>query len=423
MNKPLAASPASSTKNQSGDKTLADRKAGKLLFATTTTANNNSTAQLKLATYVTEHDTRSVVNEDDSWREQLKNAIKSPMELKARLGIQLDDAALSKVSSVYPMKITPYYASLIKFEKDPIWLQCVPDRLELDDPVGVEDPLHEEVASPVPNLTHRYPDRVLLLVSNRCAMYCRFCTRKRRVGHPTRAITRKQVLDAIEYIRNHTEVRDVILSGGDPLLLEDDHLEFILAQIRAIPHVQIIRIGTRAPCTLPQRITKKLCRMLKRYHPLYVNVHFNHPCEITAESARACRRLANAGIPLGSQTVLLKGVNDDPKVMKELFHKLLMIRVKPYYLFQADLCKGTNHFRTPVSDGLKIISAIRGFTSGLAVPHYVIDTPGGGGKVPLIPDYFVEGNEEKVVVRNYEGKLFEYPNPKATTTTILKKEN
>lgn len=381
-------------------------KLGKLLLET-----KNAAVQLKLGTYITEHDTRSIVDEDDAWREQLKCAINSPAELKARLGMG-DDAMISKVSGVYPMKITPYYASLIKGEKDPIWLQCVPDPLELEDPVGVEDPLHEEVASPVPNLTHRYPDRVLLLVSNRCAMYCRFCTRKRRVGHPARAITRKQVLDAIDYIRNHPEVRDVILSGGDPLLLEDDHLEFILAQVRSIPHVQVIRIGTRAPCTLPQRITKKLCRMLKKYHPLYVNVHFNHPREITAESARACKRLANAGIPLGSQTVLLKGVNDDPEIMKELMHKLLMMRVKPYYLFQADLCKGTNHFRTPVSDGLRMIRALRGFTSGLAVPHYVIDTPGGGGKVPLLPDYVVESTDEKVVMKNYEGNVFEYPNPK-----------
>lgn len=356
--------------------------------------------------------TQVSVDEDDFWKEQLQGAISDPATLKSFLGMECVRAEdITSVCKTYPMRITPYYASLIESENDPIWRQCIPDASELKDDVGFDDPLHEEVASPVPNLTHRYPDRVLLLVSNQCAMYCRFCTRKRRVGNPFRSITRKQVMDAINYIKAHQEVRDVVLSGGDPLLLSDAKLEFILSRIRAIPHVQVIRIGTRAPCTLPQRITERLCKMIRKYHPVYVNIHFNHPKEITPEATRACGMLSDAGIPLGSQSVLLKGVNDDPGIMRELFHKLLMIRVKPYYLFQADLCKGTDHFRTPVSKGLEIIQSIQGFTSGLAVPHFVIDTPGGGGKVPLLPEYLVEHSKDRVVVRNYEGRTFEYPNP------------
>jgi len=325
-------------------------------------------------------------------------------------------ASIIRVASLYPMRVNPYYLSLIKKKGDPVWKQCIPDEKELHDQEGLPDPLEEEHQSPVPGLVHRYPDRVLFLVSNQCSMYCRFCTRKRRVGHPDMEIPTQQIMKGIEYIKHHKEVRDVIISGGDPLMLTDEKLEFILKNLRAIKHVEIIRIGTRMPCALPQRITKKLCKMLKKYHPLYINTHFNHPQEITPESMKACQMLADAGIPLGNQSVLLKGVNDDPKVMKELVQKLLLMRVKPYYIYQADLVKGTNHFRTDVSKGLEIIHSLRGFTTGMAVPHYVIDAPGGGGKIPLLPKYYLgekkdRNGKRKILLRNYEGKLYEYPLP------------
>jgi lysine 2,3-aminomutase len=309
------------------------------------------------------------------------------------------------------MRINPYYLSLIKSKDDAVWKQCIPDLKELTDPVGMEDPLNEEKDSPVPGLTHRYPDRVLLLISNQCSMYCRFCTRKRKVGDPEKRITKEQIMQGVNYIKAHPEVRDVVLSGGDPLMLKDNMLEFILKQLRKISHLQVIRIGTRVPCALPQRVTPELCAMLKKYHPLYMNVHFNHPSEITPEAKEACEMLADAGIPLGCQTVLLKGVNDDPKVMKELMQKLLTIRVKPYYIYQCDFTQGVNHFRTKVSKGLDVISALRGHTSGLAVPHYVIDAPGGGGKIPVQPDYVAERTGKEVVLRNYAGKTYTYTEP------------
>jgi len=323
----------------------------------------------------------------------------------------IDMAELKKIAKIYPMRVTPYYLSLIKEKNDPIWKICMPDIRELQDNVGEEDPLHEEIDSPVPGLTHRYPDRVLLLVNNECAMYCRFCTRKRKVGDFKKRITLEQIKKGIEYIKEHDEVRDVLLSGGEPFLLSDEKLEYIIKEIRAIKHVQIIRIGTRIPCVLPDRITPKLCDMLKKYHPLYINVHFSHPSEITEESKKACGMLADAGIPLGSQSVLMKGINDDPEIMKELMQKLVQIRVRPYYIYQADLVKGTEHFRTKVEDGLKVIKALRGFTSGLCVPHYVIDSPGGGGKIPVLPNYVVKHRDGVIVLRNYEGKHFNYPEP------------
>jgi lysine 2,3-aminomutase len=328
-------------------------------------------------------------------------------------------SAIISVSKTYPMRVNPYYLSLIKKKGDAVWKQCIPDERELRDRDGVEDPLHEEIDSPVPGLTHRYPDRVLLLCANQCSMYCRFCTRKRRVGHPEKEIPLAQILSGINYIKKHREVRDVVLSGGDPLMLDDSRLEFIIKKIRAIKHVEIIRIGSRMPCALPQRITKNLCRMLSKYHPLFLNTHFNHPQEITKESIKACSMLADAGIPLGNQTVLLKGINDDPKIMKELFQKLLMMRVKPYYLYQADISKGTEHFRTEVSKGVGIMHSLRGFTSGLAVPHFVIDAPGGGGKTPVNPMYVAGESYDrkkkirKIILRNYAGKKYEYPLPQS----------
>jgi lysine 2,3-aminomutase len=280
---------------------------------------------------------------------------------------------------------------------------------EIQDRVCPVDPLDEENQSPIPNLVHRYPDRVLFLVSSECAMYCRFCTRKRKVGGERMQITRESIEQGIAYIRDNPEIRDVILSGGDPLLLADDRLEWILRELRAIPTLEIIRIGTRVPVVLPQRITPGLVRVLRKFHPLYINTHFNHPDEITDASTKACARLIDAGIPMGNQSVLLRGVNDNPEIMKRLMQKLLMIRVKPYYIYQADLVQGTDHFRTTVEEGLAVVRALRGHTSGMAVPAYVIDAPGGGGKIPLLPDY-LQAMGDQVVLKNYEGKIFTYVN-------------
>ncbi|MBU0758190.1 MAG: KamA family radical SAM protein [Nanoarchaeota archaeon] len=316
---------------------------------------------------------------------------------------------IENVKRKYPMKVSSYYLNLIKEKNDAIWKQCIPGIEELNDKINEEDPLHEEKYSPVPFLVHRYPDRVLLLVSNRCAMYCRFCTRKRKVGRIV-DITQEHILNAMEYIQNHKEIRDVIISGGDPLMLKDSEIEFVLRNLRKIEHVEIIRIGTRIPCTLPMRITKRFCNMLKKYQPLYMNLHFEHPREITKESVKACNLLADAGIPLGNQCVLLKGVNDDVNVLSELFKKLTSIRVRPYYIYQADQVKGTEHFRTDVQEGLKIMSEIIGYTSGLCVPQYVIDSY-GGGKIPILPDYVLHKNKEKILLKNFEGKTVEYANP------------
>lgn len=343
----------------------------------------------------------------EEWKLLLSECITKPEQLLSRF--KVDITPLKAVVAKYPMKITRYYFNLIEEVDDPIWRQCVPSPLELQDPYGVEDPLNEEGDSPVPGLVHRYPDRVLMCVSNTCATYCRFCTRKRMVGKPVLRLSLDAYAKQIEYVRNHREVRDVLLSGGDPLMLPDEKIELLLKKLRSIPHVEILRIGSRVPCTFPQRITPKLCNMLKKYHPLYVNVHFNHPREITEESERACGLLADAGIPLGNQSVLLRGVNDNPEVMKSLVQKLLKIRVRPYYLFQMDLVKGTFHFRTSVQEGIKIMESLIGYTSGLAVPKYVIDLPGGGGKVPVLPNYVIEMSEDRVVLRNYRGEIYVYP--------------
>lgn len=348
------------------------------------------------------------------WKKLIKNSISSAKDVTSLLGITNED--LREVCAKYPVRINPYYLSLIKEKGDPLYKQCIPSKEELTDTFGEEDPLNEEpehqVRQGVPSLlTHRYPDRVLFRVSNQCAMYCRFCTRKRKVGDPNKQPRWSEISQALNYIRNHFEIRDVILSGGDPLMLDDCVLEKIIKSVYDILKERknsIIRIGTRIPCVLPQRITPKLCSMLKKYHPLYINTHFNHPTEITEESKKACNMLADAGIPLGCQTVLLKGINDDPKVMKELMQGLVNIRVKPYYIYQADPVKGTNHFRTKIEKGLEVYKALRGFTSGLCVPHFVIDAPGGGGKIPLLPEYVQEINDEKIILKNYEGKIFEY---------------
>lgn len=317
-----------------------------------------------------------------SWTSLLERSVVTPDQLAQALPV--DRAETEEVSARYPLRINPYYLSLIRYPQDPIWRQVVPDRREIEDTGGMEDPLDEERLSPVPNLVHRYPDRVLLLVSNQCATFCRFCNRKRKIGlsFPVNDSTIGQGLD---YIARHPEVRDVLLSGGDPLLLEDPVLDRILSALRSIPHVEIIRIGTRVPCTLPHRVTPSLCRILRRYLPLYVSTHFNHPWELTLEAKRACSRLVDCGIPLGNQAVLLRGVNDDSEVLAELMRALAMARVKPYYLFHADLVRGTSHFRTSVTKGLDIMGALLRSVPRFCTPDYVVDLPQGGGKVPLLP--------------------------------------
>lgn len=343
----------------------------------------------------------------DDWKKVLAQSITKPKDLAKYLGV--DPKEVEAVVGPYPMRITPTVLATIKEKGDAIWKQVVPEAIELDDIDAPDDPLEEDTDSPVPHLVHRYPDRALLMVTNQCPIYCRFCTRKRLVGKP--GFLKKGELDqAVAYLRDHTEVRDVILSGGDPLLLPDHLIERILKALRSIPHLELIRFGTRVPGTLPQRITPELCDIVKRYHPVYMNLHFNHPDELTTDVKEACGRLADAGVPLGAQTVLLKGVNDDPEIMKRLMHQLLLARVKPYYLYQTDLTKGTNHFRTNVETGLKIIQALQGHTSGMAVPHFVIDAPGGGGKIPLLPDdYLLNLDENGAVLKNYENKTYHYP--------------
>jgi len=343
----------------------------------------------------------------EDWKQILNESITKPEQILKKFKIDIE--SLKAVVAKYPMRVSKYYFDLIEEVDDPIWKQCIPSPLELQDPHGSEDPLNEEGDSPALGLVHRYPDRVLMCVSNSCAMYCRFCTRKRQVGKPVINFSQDVLLEQIKYVEKTPTIRDVLLSGGDPFMLPDERIEFLLKRLRTIPHVEILRIGARVPCTFPQRVTPKLCNILKKYHPLYVNIHFNHPREITEESKRACGLFADAGIPLGNQTVLLRDVNDDPEVMKNLVQKLLRIRVKPYYLFQMDLVKGTYHFRTRVETGLKIIESLVGYTSGFAVPRYVIDAPGGGGKIPIQPDYLLSVQEDKVVLRNYEGKAYVYP--------------
>lgn len=343
------------------------------------------------------------------WQKMIRDSIHSVDQLVEKFN--LDRRVAERLDKFFQARINPYYLSLIRYPGDPIWLQCVPDETELNDIDAPEDPLGEDSMSPVPNITHRYPDRVLFLTTSQCGMYCRFCTRKRKVGDSSK-ISMRGLEAAFKYIEDHKEIRDVILSGGDPLMLTDAMLEKILQRLRQIPHVEIIRLGTRMPVVLPHRITPKLVKMLKKYHPIYVNTHFNHPWEITPESKRACELLADAGIPIGNQTVLMKGVNDNPEIIKELFRKLLLMRVRPYYLYQADLTKGANHFRTPIKVGLEIMDKLRGHTSGLAVPYYVIDAPGGGGKIPLLPQYILYQDDEKLILRNYKYETFVYPDVK-----------
>lgn len=353
------------------------------------------------------------------WQQMIRDSIHTVDQLVEKF--KLDRKVAEELDGFFQARINPYYLSLIRYPGDPIWLQCVPDVKELEDISGYEDPLQEDAMSPVPNITHRYPDRVLFLTTSQCGMYCRFCTRKRKVGNSDK-ISMKQLESAFKYLEEHTEVRDVIMSGGDPLMLTDAMLEKILKRLRQIPHIEIIRLGTRMPCVLPHRITPKLVEMLKKYHPIYVNTHFNHPWEITPESTRACEMLVDAGIPVNNQAVLMKGVNDDAEVLKELFLKLLKIRVRPYYLFMADETRGANHFRTSLDKGLEIMYKLRGNISGLAIPHFVIDAPGGGGKIPVLPQYILHRDEDKIVMRNYKNEIYVYREAK-TENAELKQEN
>jgi lysine 2,3-aminomutase len=352
------------------------------------------------------------------WKWQLKHKIQDINTFEKLLGVHFgaeERMEFEKTTEKFPFSVPPYYISLINkkdYRNDPIYKQAFPSSGELiiadHDMV---DPLAEEKDSPAPGITHRYPDRVLFTISNMCSMYCRHCTRKRKVGDVDFIPNKGMIKAGINYIKKTPQVRDVLLSGGDPFMLSDKYLDWILSEIRAIPHVEIIRIGTRMPVVLPYRITDDLVNVIKKYHPIWVNTHFNHPREITASSKEALKKLADAGIPLGNQSVLLSGVNDCPRIMKSLVHKLVINRVRPYYLYQCDLSEGLAHFRTPVGKGIEIIESLIGHTSGFAVPTYVIDAPGGGGKIPIMPNYIISWSTNKVVLRNYEGVITTYKEP------------
>ncbi len=363
-------------------------------------------------------DEKIVLSKWKDWKWQMSKCIRSVDDFEQLLGIEFEPdyrKKIAKTVETFPLSITPYYLSLINtddYANDPVFRQAfpVPEELQVLDH-DMADPLAEDQDSPAPGITHRYPDRVLFHISNICSMYCRHCTRKRKVGDQDTVPGREEIEAGLDYIRNNPVVRDVLLSGGDPLMLSDDHLDWILTELDKIDHVQVVRIGTRMPVVLPYRITDDLVAMLKKHHPIWINTHFNHPREITTSSKEAVRKLADAGIPLGNQTVLLAGVNDCPRIMKALVHKLVANRVRPYYLYQCDLSEGLTHFRTPVGKGIEIMESLRGHTSGFAVPTYVVDAPGGGGKIPLNPNYLVSLSTNKVVLRNYEGVITTYKEP------------
>jgi lysine 2,3-aminomutase len=348
------------------------------------------------------------------WRWQIQHRIRDLDTVRKMIRLTTEEEkALELAGKMLPMGVTPHYMGLVS-PTDPdqaIRRSVIPTVYEMRRcPGEADDPLGEEHQSPVPGLVHRYPDRVLFLATDFCSTYCRYCTRSRVVGHGAITPNTRRLQLMFDYIRKTPQIRDVLISGGDPLTLSDDRLEYILSNLRAIPHVEIIRLGTKVPAVLPQRITPQLVRMLRKYHPLWMSLHFTHPDECCFETAKACGMLADAGIPLGSQTVLLKGINDSADVMLSLVHELMKMRVKPYYLYQCDPISGSEHFRTPVDKGVEIIRHMRGFTSGYAIPTYVIDAPGGGGKIPISPDY-VQGKDEKgnLLLKNYEGKPYQYP--------------
>jgi len=351
----------------------------------------------------------------NDWKWQVKNRIETLEDLKKYISLTAEEEeGVKKTLTTLRMAITPYYLSLINPDDphDPVRKQCIPTGAETHQAAAdLLDPLHEDEDSPTPGLTHRYPDRVLFLITDMCSMYCRHCTRRRFAGQTDAECGNDRIEKALEYIEKTPTVRDVLLSGGDALMVADKKLEYIISRLRAIPHVEIVRLGTRTPVVCPQRITPELCEMLKKYHPIWLNTHFNHPNEITAESTRACEMLANAGIPLGNQSVLLRGVNDCVHVMKHLVQGLVKIRVRPYYIYQCDLSMGLEHFRTPVSKGIEIIEGLRGHTSGYCVPTFVVDAPGGGGKTPVMPQYVISQAPGRVVLRNFEGVITTYTEP------------
>lgn len=352
------------------------------------------------------------------WKWQVKNSIRSIETVEKILGVEFSEDKKKEIKETlgkFPMSITPYYLSLVDakdYENDAILKQCFPNIQELNlSKYDMPDPLHEDKDSPVPGITHRYPDRVLFHISNVCAMYCRHCTRKRKVGDKDSIPSKDAIMEGLEYIKNTPAVRDVLLSGGDPFLLPDDYIDWILHEISEIPHVEVVRIGTRTPVVLPYRITEDLLDVLRKYDNIWINTHFNHPREITKPAKEALKKLTMAGIPLGNQSVLLRGINDCPRIMKSLVHKLVANRVRPYYLYQCDLSEGLEHLRTNVGKGIEIIENLRGHTSGFAVPTYVIDAPGGGGKIPVMPNYLISWSTNKVVLRNYEGVITAYKMP------------
>ena len=352
----------------------------------------------------------------NDWKWQVKNRIETYEELSKYFTFSDEEAeGIKKALAKFRMAITPYYLSLIDPDDpyDPIRRQCIPQGAECNiAPADLNDPLHEDEDSPAPGLTHRYPDRVLFLITDMCSMYCRHCTRRRFAGQKDDESPQDRIEECLEYIERTPEVRDVLLSGGDALMVSDKKLEYIISRLRAIPHVEIVRIGSRTPVVCPQRITDDLCNMLKKYHPVWLNTHFNHPNEMTPEAQAAVAKLADAGIPLGNQTVLLRGVNDCVHVMKKLMHELVRNRVRPYYIYQCDLSMGLEHFRTPVSKGIEIIENLRGHTSGYAVPTFVVDAPGGGGKTPVMPTYIISQSPNKIILRNFEGVITTYTEPR-----------
>ena len=352
----------------------------------------------------------------NDWKWQVKNRIETYEELSKYFSFEPEEAeGIKKALAKFRMAITPYYLSLIDPNDpfDPIRRQAIPQGAECNiAPADLNDPLHEDEDSPAPGLTHRYPDRVLFLITDMCSMYCRHCTRRRFAGQKDDESPSQRIEKCLEYIEKTPQVRDVLLSGGDALMVSDQKLEYIIGRLRKIPHVEIVRIGSRTPVVCPQRITPELCEMLKKYHPIWLNTHFNHPNEFTPEAEQALARLANAGIPLGNQTVLLRGVNDCVHVMKKLMHELVRNRVRPYYIYQCDLSMGLEHFRTPVSKGIEIIENLRGHTSGYAVPTFVVDAPGGGGKTPVMPQYVISQSPDKVILRNFEGVITTYTEPR-----------
>lgn len=354
------------------------------------------------------------------WKWQLQHSIRDIKTFEMLLNVKFRDCERKELEGTiakFPLSITPYYLSLIDtedYENDPIYKQAFPSVSELH--IGafeMRDPLDEDKDSPVPGITHRYPDRVLFQVSNTCSMYCRHCTRKRKVGDESSIPSKDILLKGLEYIRKTPVIRDVLLSGGDPFLLSDNQIDWLLTELRNIPHVEVIRIGTRIPVVLPYRVTDDLVSVLKKHHPLWINTHFNHPKEITTSSKEALRKLADAGIPLGNQSVLLAGINDSPIIIKKLVQKLVQNRVRPYYLYQCDLSEGLRHFRTPVAKGVEIMESLIGHTSGFAIPSYVIDAPGGGGKIRISPNYLLSWSPDKVVLRNFEGIITAYEEPKS----------